>query len=96
MADRGHQGKDYQTCRAYALEHFDDCLRCGRPVDKQLSGRHRFGPTLDLITPWSKGGRMTIDNSALSHNCCNAGYRDGRRLRSVVRPKARYSASRAW
>lgn len=93
MADRGHQGKDYQACRAYALERFDDCLRCGRPVDKLLSGRHRFGPTLDLIRPWAKGGLMTIDNSALSHNRCNAGYRDGRKLRVGLTPRVRYGPS---
>jgi len=96
MADRGHQGKDYQTCRAYALEHFDSCLRCGLPVDKLLSGRHLWGPTLDLITPWAKGGTMTLGNSRLSHNRCNAAYRDGRTLRALTAPRSRYSASRAW
>src|SRR6185369_12503198 len=59
MADRGHQGKAYEDCRAYVLATFDDCLRCGLPVDKELSGRHLWGPTLDLIVPWSKGGPMT-------------------------------------
>lgn len=96
MANRGHQGKEYETCRRYALERYDDCLRCGLPVDKLLSGRHRFGPTLDLIRPWSKGGRMTLDNSALSHNCCNSAYRDGRKLRARTTVRSRFSASRSW
>lgn len=84
MADRGHQGKDYEACRRYVLATFDTCLRCGLPVDKALSGRHVWGPTLDLIVPWSKGGPMTRENSALSHNRCNGGYRDGRRLRPLT------------
>jgi hypothetical protein len=96
MADRGHQGRQYQLCRAYALEHYDDCFRCGRPVDKLLSGRHLWGPTLDLKVPWSRGGTITPENSALSHNRCNAGYRDGRKLKLTVTPRARYSPSRAW
>jgi hypothetical protein len=96
MADRGHQGKQYQLCRAYALEHYDACFRCGLSVDKLLPGRHRFGPSLDLALPWSRGGQITIENSRLSHMRCNAGYRDGRKLRVVVTPRARYSPSRAW
>jgi hypothetical protein len=97
MADRGHQGKAYEDCRRYVLAEYDSCFRCGLPVDKELSGRHLWGPTLDLIVPHSKGGPMTRGNSALSHNRCNAGYRDGRRLRPlttvrVVR-RGRYSPS---
>jgi hypothetical protein len=93
VADRGHQGKDYRACRSYALERYDNCLRCGRPGDKLLAGRHAWGPTLDLIRPWAKGGQMTIENSALSHNRCNAGYRDGRKLRATTTRRGRYSAS---
>lgn len=90
MADRGHQGKDYEDCRKwirspqYEAERGTGCLRCGLHVDMQLSGRHPFGPTLDLIVPWSRGGPMTRENSARSHNRCNAGYRDGRRLRHLT------------
>jgi hypothetical protein len=96
MADRGHQGKAYEACRAYAIAEFDTCLRCGHGVDKLLSGRHPWGPTLDLVVPWSKGGTMTPANSRLSHNRCNSAYRDGRKLRGLVAPRTRYSASRAW
>lgn len=100
MADRGHQGRAYEACRAYAMATFEDCLRCGRAVDKTLSGRHRWGPTLDLIVPWSRGGTMTLGNSALSHNYCNSGYRDGRSLRAPstkrVRTRVRYAPSREW
>ena len=97
MADRGHQGKAYEDCRRYVLATFDDCCRCWLPVDKRLSGRHPWGPTLDLIVPWSKGGPMTRENSGLAHNRCNAGYRDGRRLRPLttqrVARRGRYQPS---
>lgn len=90
MADRGHSGADYQRCRdwirsaEYEAEFGTGCYRCGYDVDMTLSGRHPWGPTLDLIIPWSKGGTMTRANSARSHNRCNAGYRDGRRLRPIT------------
>jgi hypothetical protein len=84
MADRGHSGPAYQDCRRYVLDTMDTCCRCGGTVDKGLSGRHPWGPTLDLIVPWSRGGTMTRDNSALSHNRCNSAYRDGRQLRVRV------------
>lgn len=97
MADRGHSGKAYQDCRRYVLERFDSCCRCGGQVDKELSGRHPWGPTLDLLVPWSRGGTMTRDNSGLAHSRCNAAYRDGRHLRvrvtqSVV-TRGRYAPS---
>ena len=90
MADRGHSGTAYRLCREWVLsaeyeaQHGPGCVRCGAFVDKQLSGRHPWGPTLDMVRPWSKGGQMVIANSALSHNRCNAGYRDGRKLRPVT------------
>lgn len=99
MADRGHQGKAYEDCRRYVMGPMVEpvCIRCGRMVDRSLSGRHLWGPTLDLIVPWSKGGPMTRQNSGLSHNRCNAGYRDGRRLRPVatqrVMTRGRYRPS---
>lgn len=103
MADRGHSGAAYQLCRRWVLspeyeaEHGPTCFRCHLFVDKALSGRHRWGPSLDLIVPHSRGGQMVIGNSALSHLRCNAGYRDGRKLRPVVTQRAvrrgRYSPS---
>lgn len=89
MADRGHSGAAYQECRRYVMgPGFETCLRCGQFVDKTLSGRHPWGPSLDLIVPHKRGGLMELGNSALSHMRCNAAYRDGRRLRVRVTQSA--------
>lgn len=84
MADRGHQGKAYEDVRRYVIKAYDDCFRCGIGVDKGLSGRHPYGPTLDLVVPWSKGGDISRENGRLSHMRCNSAYRDGRRMRPMT------------
>jgi hypothetical protein len=97
---RGHTGGAYRSLRAWVLATYWDCLRCGLPVDKDLPGTDPSGPSLDLVLPWSKGGRLTRDNSALSHLGCNARYRDGTPVRSVttsrVRTRGLYAPSRNW
>jgi hypothetical protein len=84
MADRGHQGAAYEDCRRYVMRVYDDCFRCARGVDKTLSGRHPWGPSLDLVIPHKHGGPMTRENSRLSHMRCNSAYRDGRRMRPLT------------
>jgi hypothetical protein len=96
MADRGHTGHAYRQLRDWVLATFDDCLRCYLPVDKTLPGTHPWGPTLDLVLPYARGGQLTRENSRLSHNRCNCGYRDGRRLRPLPTQRGRYAPSRAW
>jgi len=47
------------------------CSVCGRLVDMSLSGRAKWGPTIEHLTPVSKGGTNEPDNLALSHRHCN-------------------------
>lgn len=88
MAHKDLNGAAHRARRAYVLEHYDDCFRCGQPVDKTLSGRHPWGPTYDHAIPRVRGGSVDdLANARLSHNRCNSGYRDGRKLRGVVTPR---------
>lgn len=48
------------------------CHLCGRPIDRSLSGRHRWGPTLDHVIPLSLGGRHCYANVRAAHLRCNA------------------------
>lgn len=48
----------------------DDCPVPGRVIDKNLSGNHRLGPTIDHTIPTSKGGDFW-DGWQLMHRVCN-------------------------
>lgn len=55
------------------------CKICGRPTDNNDINNGHIGkmyPTLDHITPLSKGGTHTWDNVQLAHMSCNAGKCD--------------------
>jgi 5-methylcytosine-specific restriction endonuclease McrA len=53
------------------------CHICGGPVDLTLPGTHRDGPTVDHLTPRSRGGRVyDPGNVALAHQHCNARRRN--------------------
>ncbi len=67
-----------QFRRAFITTAPPFCALCGQWVDKTLPGTHRDGPTVDHITPRSRGG-ATIDraNCQLAHQRCNAAKRDG-------------------
>lgn len=47
------------------------CHLCSRRVDRSLSGRERFGPTIDHLVPLSCGGTDERVNVALAHRECN-------------------------
>jgi hypothetical protein len=47
------------------------CHLCGGTVDMGLPRTHRYGATLDHLTPLSLGGEDTPDNVKLAHWICN-------------------------
>ena len=47
------------------------CNICGRKVDLRLSGRAKYGPTIDHLIPISLGGSNDAENLALAHRVCN-------------------------
>lgn len=49
----------------------DRCYLCGKKIDFTLSHPHRKSPSVDHITPISKGGTHTLDNVAMTHLDCN-------------------------
>jgi hypothetical protein len=94
---KGRTGRPYRRLRAWVIATYDDCYRCGRPVDKDLPGTHPWGPSLEHVVPLARGGDpASQDNAALSHLGCNAAYRDGRHITVRKAPLPRYTPSRAW
>lgn len=47
------------------------CYVCRRKVDMRLSGRAKWGPTIEHIVAVSLGGTNAPENLALSHRHCN-------------------------
>lgn len=47
------------------------CCICHRIVDMALSGRAKWGPTIEHLIPVSRGGTNDPDNLALAHRHCN-------------------------
>jgi hypothetical protein len=47
------------------------CHLCHRKVNMDLSGRAKWGPTIDHLVPVSKGGTNHPANLALAHRHCN-------------------------
>lgn len=56
----------------------DDCYLCGKVIDFDLLWPHPKSPSLDHITPLSRGGAHTLDNCAMTHLVCN--HKKGARL----------------
>ena len=48
-----------------------DCKICGDPVDMTLRKPSVWGPSVDHIYPWAKGGTHDLDNLQLAHLWCN-------------------------
>lgn len=74
MTDSGGiKGRAWQALRLRVIAEEDTCHLCHRPVDKTLSGRDPFGPTVDHRIPRSQGGPLLDrSNLALAHLRCNA------------------------
>lgn len=68
------------------------CPVPGRLVDKQLSGNHPWGPTVDHAVPTSRGGAMWT-GWQLMHRTCN--LRKGARVEVDVE-RAALRTSRRW
>jgi hypothetical protein len=47
------------------------CHLCRRKVDMSISGKAKWGPTIDHLVPVSKGGTNDPENLALAHRYCN-------------------------
>ena len=72
-----------QVDRAVVFERDDwTCHLCGGAIDPTLSGRHRWGPTIDHVVPLSRGGLHCYANVRAAHLRCNASRGD----RPVRRP----------
>ena len=46
-----------------AADHNEPCCRCGQPIDYQLPGNTRWGPTLDHLDPLAHGGDLTVEST---------------------------------
>ena len=49
----------------------DDCYLCGEPIDFDLRYPDPMSPSLDHITPISRGGGHILANAAMTHLVCN-------------------------
>jgi len=86
----GRQTHAWQVFRASVIADCDGiCSWCGHPIDLSLSGRHRYGPSVDHIVELEDGGQL-LDraNAQVLHAVCNsqkAGVRGGQRKRERKR-----------
>jgi 5-methylcytosine-specific restriction endonuclease McrA len=57
-----------------AATNQEPCCRCGQPINYQLDGRNRDGPTADHLHPLAHGGQLTppLEFLAPAHRHCNA------------------------
>lgn len=67
-------GQAYRRQRANLIATSNGiCWICHTPINLDLPGTHPAGPTLDHITPISRGGHPTHPhNQALAHQHCNS------------------------
>lgn len=87
---RGQRPRYCETCqdrdwisrtRRFAIYERDEwtCWLCREAVDRTLIGtRSPWRPSLDHVTPRSKGGPDADENLALAHQWCNVVRGDGR------------------
>nr|DAN34961.1 MAG TPA: HNH endonuclease [Bacteriophage sp.] len=47
------------------------CCLCGTRIDDTLSSPHPMSPTLEHLTPISRGGTHNLDNIDFAHRACN-------------------------
>lgn len=79
--------------RTRGAEANEPCVRCGQPINYALSGRDRWGPTVDHLSPIGLGADALPDPSRLgnAHRACNssAGATLGNRMRGQARARAK-------
>ena len=69
--------------------HGDKCWRCYRPMNFDLPPGHDQAPTIEHLTPKSKGGTSALDNLCLCHRRCNWALGDNtREVKERLRLKA--------
>ena len=69
-------GRPQQLLRQRVLDEEDICWLCRQPVDKTLSGKTSWGPSVDHRVPRSKGGTNDRSNLSLAHTGCNSRKKD--------------------
>lgn len=85
------KGREWKVLRQRVIAMYDNCVICGKPVDKSLKFPDRMSPTVDHVIPVSNGGTNDLQNLTLAHYTCNS-KRQNRSLDEV-----RYSPrSRNW
>lgn len=47
------------------------CCLCGTRIDNTLSSPRPMSPTIEHLTPISRGGTHNLDNIDFSHRTCN-------------------------
>jgi|SRR5690606_34097207 len=72
-----YRDREYRANRLVVIrESAPYCRICGQYVDKALSGKHRYGPSVDHIVPVAHGGSHDISNLCLVHAICNSTKQD--------------------
>lgn len=91
-SNKGRTGKAYQQLREWVIANHNACHLCGQPVNKNLSGLHPLGPTLDHLQPLSRGGSMLDrSNARLAHRRCNS-----KRSDTPIPTETAHGPSRDW
>jgi 5-methylcytosine-specific restriction endonuclease McrA len=69
--------RQWQAIRAHVLRTRPPvCHICGGGIDLTLPGTHKDGPTVDHLTPRTRGGTHAPNNLAPAHQRCNAARRN--------------------
>ena len=84
----------YRALRAQVLAEEDFCGECRLPVDKTLSGRLPWGPTVGHLIALVDGGPMLRANMQLEHLRCNVAKENRRRAQR--RRSRAATPSREW
>ena len=75
MARKNHKrraaGPKVLSVYELAKRDGEHCNTCRRKVDMTLSGRAKWGPTIDHLVPVTDGGTNDPSNLALAHRHCN-------------------------
>jgi 5-methylcytosine-specific restriction endonuclease McrA len=89
------RGSEWQRLRSKILTAAaavdSPCWICRRPIDYDLTGRHRWAPTVDHLVPRFMGGSLLDpDNCAVAHFGCNARRGAVQRAHAVPVPSRRW------
>jgi len=88
-------GANRDKVRAEVYKSADHCCYCGRPIDWDADPRSRWAPSVEHLTPRSRGGDLfDLANCALAHYGCNA--RRGNRKAKLYVEQAPAFPTRRW